>query len=150
MKPLALLLAACSTVLASCATPAGVVEPVVFSLAEAADSIPVAYGATATIERMLLTFNDVPADSRCPTRVQCASAGDATVSTGVTLACTRSVPACAVPELQLMLHTNVEPRAGAYAGLEIRLLSLRPVPDVPGPIRKARYVAWFQLRPVTN
>jgi hypothetical protein len=149
MKPLHLL-AALSGSLASCASPTRVVAPVVFSLAQAADSIPVPYGKTVTVDRILLTFADVPQDSRCPTRVVCVSAGDATVSTGVTLTCTRSTPACEVPELQLTLHTNVEPRAGVYAGMEIRLLALRPVPEVPGPIRKDLYVAWFRIRPVTN
>ena len=150
MKPLHVLLAALSVSLASCAVPTGVVAPVVFTLEQAADSIPVAIGSTVTVERLLLTFTDVPDDSRCPTRVACVWAGDATVSTGVTLTCTRSEPACAVPELQLDLHTNVEPRAGVYAGLEIRLVALMPVPELPGPIRKDRYVAWYRIRPVTN
>jgi hypothetical protein len=150
MKPLHVLLAALAASLASCATPTGIVAPDVFTLEQAADSIPVAYGKTVTVDRMLLRFADVPEDSRCPTRVACVSAGDATVSAGVTLTCTRSEPACAVPELQLNLHTNVEPRAGVYAGLAIRLVTLMPVPDVPVPIRKDRYVAWFRILPVTN
>jgi hypothetical protein len=70
------------------------------------------------------------------------------VRTGVTLTCTRSTPACAVPELQLDLHTNTDPRSGEYAGMEIRLLSLVPVPEVSEPIRKQEYVAWFRIRPV--
>jgi hypothetical protein len=75
---------------------AAVVAPAVFSLEEAADSIPVPYGTTVSVDRMLLTFIDVPQDSRCPARVVCVWAGDATVSAGVTLACTRSTPACEV------------------------------------------------------
>ena len=150
MKPLHLLLAVLSASLASCATPSAVVAPVAFSLAEAADSIPVPFGKTVTVDRLLLTFADVPQDSRCPTRVVCVWAGDATVSAGVTLTCTRSTPPCSVPELQLTLHTNVEPRAGTYSGMEIRLLTLKPVPEEPGPIRKDLYVAWFRIRPVTN
>jgi hypothetical protein len=122
----------------------------VYSLAEAADSIPVPFGKTVTVDRLLLTFADVPQDSRCPTRVVCVWAGDATVSAGVTLTCTRSTPACAVPEMLLTLHTNLEPRAGTYSGMEIRLVALTPVPEVSGPIRKAAYVAWFRIRPITG
>ncbi len=150
MKKLHLLLAALAANLASCATPVGIDAPAEFSLEQAADSIPVAYGKTVSVDRLLLTFADVPEDSRCPTLVQCVSAGDATVNVGVTLTCTRTIPACKVPELQLTLHTNVEPRAGTHAGMEVRLLTLRPVPDLPGQIQKERYVAWFRIGPITN
>lgn len=150
MKPIHLLLASLSASLSSCAVPTGAVAPIVFTLEQAADSIPVAIGSTVTVERLLLTFADVPDDSRCPTRVVCVWAGDATVSTGVTLTCTRASPPCAVPELQLKLHTNLEPRAGVYAGMEIRLVALMPVPELPGEVRGDRYVAWFRIRPVTK
>ena len=150
MKPLHLLLAGLFISLASCSTPTRAVSPAVFSLGQAADSIPVPYGKTVTVDRILLTFADVPQESRCPTHVVCVWAGDATVSAGVTLTCTRSTPACEVPEMQLNLHTNLEPHAGVYAGMEIRLIALRPAPEVPGPIRKDLYVAWFRILPVKS
>ena len=150
MKPFRLLLAVLFSGVASCATPTRAVAPVVFSLEQAADSIPVAYGKTVTVDRILLTFTDVTQDSRCPTRVVCVWAGDATVSAGVTLTCTRSTPACEVPEMQLNLHTNIEPHSGVYSGMEIRLLTLRPAPEVPGAIRKDLYVAWFRVLPVKS
>jgi hypothetical protein len=150
MKPHHLLLAVLSATLASCASSSGAVEPVVFSLEQAADSIPVPFGKTVTVDRLLLTFSDVTQDSRCPARVVCVWAGDATVSAGVTLTCTRSRPACAVPEMLLTLHTNLEPHAGTYSGMEIRLLALTPAPVEAGPIRKEAYVAWFRIRPVTG
>lgn len=150
MKPLHALLAILVATLASCATPNGAAAPAVYSLEEAADSIPVPFGKTVTVDRLLLTFTDVPQDSRCPTRVVCVWAGDATVSAGVTLTCTRATPACGVPEELLTLHTNLEPHAGTYAGMEIRLLALTPAPEESGPIRKESYVAWFRIRPTSN
>jgi hypothetical protein len=133
---------------AACSTRPATTAPAEFSLAQAADSIPVAFGKTVSVDRILLTFVDVPQDSRCPASVQCVWAGDATVRSSVALACTRATPACAAPELLLDLHTSAEPRSGQYSGMSIELLALVPAPEVPEPIRKREYVAWFRIRPV--
>lgn len=150
MKSPLLLIAALSVTLAACASSKGVTEPAVYSIGEATDSIPIAYGETVAAGNVLVSFHDVLQDSRCPLRAECVWAGDATVSVGAALACTRSTPRCLVPEALLTLHTNLEPRAGEYAGMEIRLLNLEPVPEVPGGIRKQRYVAWFRIRAISN
>jgi hypothetical protein len=133
----------------SCAKSTSVVEPVAFTLQEAADSIAVPLGATVTIDRVLLRFADVPSDSRCPTNVVCVWEGDAAVRITLTLACTRAQPACAVPELLVDLHTRLDPKATVYAGLEVRLLGLRPYPSGT-PTRKGQYVALFRVRPVAG
>ncbi|MFN8575019.1 MAG: hypothetical protein U0132_23405 [Gemmatimonadaceae bacterium] len=136
--------------LAGCASPSSPSTPPTYTLEQAADSIPIRYGDMAVVGTMLLTFDDVPEDSRCPTTVQCGVAGDATVVGGVTSACALSTPPCSVPILTLTLHTDAMPRADTLGGREYRLVALRPIPTVPGPIPKARYVAWLRVRPVTR
>lgn len=150
MKPMYYLLVALYPLCAACGTSTAPVAPEVFTLEEAADSIPISFGQTISVGNILVTFVDVPDDSRCPSRVLCVWAGDATVSVGAALACTRSTPRCLVPELQIDLHTNAEPRAGRYGGIEIQLLALEPYPEVPGSIKKSKYQAWLRIRAVST
>lgn len=91
-------------------------------------------------QELRATFLAVPADSRCPSKVECITAGDATVQ--VVLA-TPSVPSG-----QVELHTAVRGEASAvYAGFTIELLGLAPYPEQPGTIPTNSYRATLQIVP---
>ena len=75
----------------------------------------------ATIEGLQITFEGVREDSRCPTGVQCAWAGDAAAT--FTL---QKAPAAAVHRT---LHTNGRfERQSEYEGFVVRLEDVKPYP----------------------
>ena len=75
----------------------------------------------ATIQELRITFEGVSDDSRCPTGVQCAWAGDAAAA--FTL---RKPPAAALPRT---LHTNGRfERQVEYEGFVVRLEDIKPYP----------------------
>ncbi len=90
---------------------------------------------------LTLGFTDVPADSRCPSRVQCVWAGEATVTLGLR-AGDRG------PEHPVTLHTPAGsgPAVDTVLGVRLELLDLTPYPEDPGPIPRDRYRARVGLR----
>lgn len=70
---------------------------------------------------LVVTFQAVPADSRCPSDAQCVWAGNALVQLRVQGPATDSL---------LELNTTLEPRSGAAGGVTLELRSLEPAPRV--------------------
>ena len=92
-------------------------------------------GETASLSGgdLTVTFESVPADSRCPTNVTCVWAGDAIVQLR-----TRSDAAA---EGRSELHTNDGPKEAAYAGYRIVLKKLEPQPRDGTKLEPRDYVA---------
>ena len=83
---------------------------------------------------VLIFFDSVTEDSRCPTNVQCPREGNA----GVRLELSSQIAEFA-PQPRV-LNTAVEPRATDFMGLTIRLVEVMPYPNAAGPIDPASYV----------
>jgi len=91
-------------------------------------------GATAELpDGFRIKFDRVTADSRCPSDVQCVSAGDATV---IVLASNRGDN-----PFPLDLHTNGAGSQISYSSHTIRLTALRPVPLSNRQISALEYIA---------
>ncbi len=90
-----------------------------------------------------LGFFDVPADSRCPSQVQCVWAGDATVTMGLRVG-DRG------PTYPVTLHTSgaAGPIADTVLGLRIGLVDLSPYPVTPGSIGLDEYLLRVDVRSV--
>lgn len=114
-----------------------------FSLEQAADSIPLPFGAEVKVGGVLLVLSDVPSDSRCAAGVTCVWAGDAVASIVVHPGCLHQ--GCRAPSMQLALHTNLEPRSGEALGHTVHLVALLPTPEAGKPTRLSRYVAWVRV-----
>ena len=85
---------------------------------------------------VLLFFEGVSEDSRCPTGVQCPWAGNAAARFEVSLDNAELAPQ------PIVLNTNLEPGQTDKFGVRIRLEGLDPYPADPGPpIDPASYVA---------
>jgi len=83
-------------------------------------------------EGLLVGFTGVTADSRCPTDVDCITAGDASVELWL-----RRPPS---PRETRVLHTDAREDAGAeYDGFEVGLLSLEPLPRSDRPVEPGQY-----------
>ena len=139
------LLAAAFSILAvgACASSQLPTDPVVYSQAEAADSVKVRIGQTMIVEGVRIRFSDVESDSRCPSDVVCVWAGDALASFVVEQNCE-----CKSPAFELKLHTTLEPKNGTAYGFRVELLGLTPYPSVASPIKKDSYAAWVRITPV--
>ncbi|CAN5874650.1 hypothetical protein BH20GEM1_BH20GEM1_05050 [soil metagenome] len=84
---------------------------------------------------VLIFFESVTQDSRCPTGVQCPWEGNA----GVRLELSSQIAEFA-PQPRV-LNTAIEPRATDFMGLNIRLVEVMPYPSASGPpIDPASYV----------
>jgi hypothetical protein len=96
-------------------------------------------GARAQIEGtdLVVEFQRVSSDSRCPEGVQCIHAGDATVRLMV-----RGGGATGGP---LDLHTHDEPKEAARGTYLVRLVTLRPYPRDGQTIRPSDYVATLRV-----
>lgn len=86
------------------------------------------------------TLIRVDNDSRCPTDVQCVSAGDATVVF-------TAVPPgpLGITAAQQFLHTNAEPRSLVLSGYRITLDSLLPRPITTHVIAQSEYIAYLSV-----
>ena len=76
---------------------------------------------------LLVFFDAVTEDSRCPTGVQCPWEGDAAVRLELS-----SDNAEFAPQPRT-LHTALEPRAVEFLGVTIRLVEVAPYPNSAGP-----------------
>lgn len=108
-------------------------EPVNLSLKSDADSIRIFLGYQQSIiinNETLITFEKVPADSRCPMDVICVWAGDGEVIL--------KIQKDGIEKLH-SLHTYLTPRAIQVDRYYIELKSLQPYPKSNEQIRKENY-----------
>ena len=82
--------------------------------------------------KLKLTFISVPQDSRCPSSVVCAWAGNAQLNLEVKKKQNAS---------DISLNTLLEPKVGKFKGFKIRLVKLSPYPVTAGSINPADYEA---------
>lgn len=115
-------------------------EPVVYSQAEAADSVRVRVGQTIVVEGIRVRFNAVESDSRCPMDAICVWEGDAVAHFVVEQNCD-----CRTPAFDLKLHTTLQPKSGSAYGFRVELLRLAPYPMASLPIKQDAYNAWIRL-----
>lgn len=88
--------------------------------------------ALVDVEGLLVGFTAVTADSRCPTDVECVTAGDASVELWL-----RRPPS---PRETHVLHTDGrEGGSAAYDDFEVELLSLQPLPRSDRPVEPGQY-----------
>lgn len=132
---------AVSLAVAACTSTRTVTEPVVYSRAEAADSVRIKVGQTIAVEDLRVRFDAVPSDSRCPSDVVCVWEGDAVASLVAERVAT---PSSAVT---LNLHTAIAPKSGEAHGFRIELLVLTPYPSTASPIKSDAYSAWLRITP---
>jgi hypothetical protein len=99
------------------------------------DSFELRPGETATVsgEGLTVSFEGVPADSRCPVDVTCITAGDATVRLRARKA--------GLPDGEPELHTNDGPHEASYDGYRIVLRKLEPLPRDGVTLTPGDYVA---------
>jgi len=140
MRTHRLALVALSLVLAACHTSRFPTEPVVYSQAEAADSVRIWVGQTIVVEGIRVRFNAVESDSRCPTDVVCVWAGDAVANFVVEQNCE-----CRSAAYELKLHTTLEPKSGVAYGFRVELLLLSPSPVSTSSIKPDGYSAWLRI-----
>jgi hypothetical protein len=135
-------IAVASTILsvAGCASSSVPTDPVVYSQAEAADSIRVRVGQTVVVEGIRVRFSAVESDSRCPVDAVCVWAGDAIANFVVEQNCE-----CRSAAFDLKLHTTLQPKSGTAYGFKVELLLLSPAPRASQPIRQADYSAWLRI-----
>ncbi|MGH9203692.1 MAG: hypothetical protein ACRD2A_20900 [Vicinamibacterales bacterium] len=129
--------------LAGCASSSLPTEPIVYSLAEAADSVRVRVGQAIVVEGIRIRFTAVESDSRCPMDAVCVWAGDAVADIVVEQNCD-----CRSAAFELKLHTNLEPRSGTAYGFRVELLQLSPYPRASSPIKPDAYSAWLRIKRV--
>lgn len=101
---------------------AGVGEPIELHVGQAVD----------VDGRVTIGFLRVVADSRCPTSVTCAWAGDGAVELMFRATNTLVVDT---------LYTVRDPRGVTFGEIAIALTGLAPYPEVPGVILQSEYVA---------
>jgi hypothetical protein len=84
-------------------------------------------------EKLRITFREVSMDSRCPSDVVCAWAGNGEVVVEVARKNKKQVVAT--------LNTLLNPKEIAYRGFKIKLIALNPYPKVSDPIAPKDYQA---------
>ena len=130
-----------SLVIGACASNNALpTEPVVYSQAEAADSVRIRVGQTIVVESIKVRFNAVESDSRCPMDAVCVWQGDAVANLSVEQNCE-----CDTPAFELKLHTSLQPKSGTAYGFRLELLNLQPYPRASFPIKQDSYFAWIRL-----
>lgn len=117
-------------------------EPVVYSQAEAADSVRIRVGQTIIVEGVKVRFSAVESDSRCPMDAVCVWQGDAVAVFVVEQNCE-----CRTPAFELKLHTTLEPKSGSAYGFRVELLQLAPYPRASSPTKPDAYSAYIRLTP---
>lgn len=96
-------------------------------------TIKVGQQVTIKDTKLKLTFVAVPEDSRCPTSVVCAWAGNGKVNLELKKATKKAST--------VSLNTLLEPKGVEYKGFQIRLIRLSPYPVTAGSINPADYEA---------
>lgn len=89
---------------------------------------------------LMITFDSVTADSRCPIDAICVSAGDATVHLTLEQGASRG---------ERDLHTSLLAASSAtFLAYSVRLLELQPYPRSSSPTRQSDYVATLRVDPL--
>ena len=124
-------LAACSN---GTATPLGATAQTNQQVAtrEIGRAFEMKIGETIGVGDLLLTFQRVENDSRCPIDVVCVWAGDAEIALRIQQGTQAAVA---------VLHTHVEPRRTVWNGYTIQLVSLAPSTTASTPIDPSQYRA---------
>lgn len=130
-----LLLAACST--ATVPSPSSPASS--SSGAEREIVLPVNESASLG-EDFTLSFIAVSSDSRCPARVQCVWAGEATVVVG------KSHPLMRFRPDTLTVRAGQAEDSTEVGPFVVKVVSLRPEPVTTDPVRQADYRATFAVR----
>ena len=86
---------------------------------------------------IMVTFRSVTADSRCPSDVQCVSAGDAVIN----LRLFSTAPATQ----DVVVHTNQDPRSVEFGGYHVTVVGLAPVPRSGSTISQSSYVVTLRV-----
>jgi hypothetical protein len=89
---------------------------------------------------VVIRFERVLADSRCPRDVQCIAAGDATVA--ITAAAGSAAPT------RYELHTNEGTREATHERVRITVVDLAPVPESTRQIAPTDYKLTLHLAPM--
>ncbi|HYV05886.1 MAG TPA: hypothetical protein VFB82_14925 [Blastocatellia bacterium] len=92
-------------------------------------------GQEVTVKKLIIKFNAVHNESRCPTGVQCIWEGNAAIAVQVSRKNKKPVQAT------LNTNTGVPPSAMKYKGFTIRLVKLSPHPQVNQTINEKDYEA---------
>ena len=104
-------------------------------------TLKIGQSTTIESEALVIEFSSVLEDSRCPTRVECAWSGLASVSVAVTQA--------DQPRALYTLTTIHSPEPTervSHAGYEIRLVDLTPQPEYPDkPVDSRDYVVELEV-----
>jgi hypothetical protein len=87
---------------------------------------------------LVIRFEAVPNDSRCPVDVQCITAGDATVAL--------RVEGGGKEARTIELHTLDEPKQARHGGYAVALVLLRPRPVSTRPTPRREYRATLHVR----
>jgi hypothetical protein len=97
-------------------------------------------GAEARVEGtdLVIRFEGVPNDSRCPVDVRCITAGDATVAL--------RLEGGGAEARTAQLHTLDEPKEATHGGYVVTLVSLAPPPVSNRPTPLGDYVATLRVR----
>lgn len=127
-------------VIAACASSSFPTDPVIYSQAEAADSIRIRVGQTVVVGGIRVRFASVEQDSRCPSTAICVWQGDAVANLVVEQSCD-----CRSPAVELKLHTTLEPKSGTAYGSRVELRQLSPYPTGTSPIKQDAYSAWIRI-----
>jgi hypothetical protein len=132
-------MAAAALIAAGCKGPAEEGPPVSHVIqASSPVEVWLAIGDEVRVDSILrLAFSGVPADSRCPTSVVCAWAGDGAVALQHRLGMGPSYPDT--------LHTTLDPQHVQFAGYVITLLNLGPDPHDTNPIPADEYAARLRI-----
>jgi hypothetical protein len=103
------------------------------------DRVELRPGESVRIEALdlMVTFDAVLEDSRCPLEVCCIWEGDAAVRLILTADTGGSETA--------ILHTSQAPWKADYRGATFRLEDLRPHPTTPGPLDPDQYRAVLRV-----
>src|SRR5829696_5891659 len=84
---------------------------------------------------IVIRFNGVTEDSRCPSDVQCVWAGDAVVRLSLSGA----------GAIDASVHTTLDPKAVQHAGRTITLVDLKPIPRSGTKIMALEYIATLRV-----
>ena len=85
--------------------------------------------AVLTSQELVIAFDDVTEDSRCPEDVLCIWAGNASIKI--------STPGKSIPNI----NTSLDPKSISIEGFRITLITLSPYPNTKKPFKKEEYVA---------
>ena len=101
--------------------------------------VAIAVGASVRVSKtdLVVHFDRVVNDSRCPSDVQCISAGDASVV--VTAASDGAAPR------RYELHTDDGAREAMHGSFRLTLISLKPVPSSTRPVPASAYVLTLRV-----